>query len=194
MNLASFGYRLDIENILQKDNLSYKELARVIRQDKDRYIIIHQRGYLEGIPTGNLLFASPDQGSLPVVGDWVAVTLMEQGADEKLDGQAIIHRVLERRNAFERKSSGQKTDRQVLAANLDAAIIIQAAGHELNVRRLERYLSGLGDQDIRVALVINKIDLLEKKEAENLKERIHRLFPQLKVFYMSCKYRTGLDV
>ena len=175
------------------DQFSNEEIARVIRQDKDRYILFHERGYLEGIPTGNLLFASSDQGSLPVVGDWVSVTFMEQGADKQLDGQAVIHRVLKRRNVLERKVAGQRTDRQALAANLDEAIILQAAGHELNVRRLERYLSGLGDQDIRVALVINKIDLLEKEEAENLKERIHRLFPQLEVFYMSCKYRTGTD-
>jgi len=194
MNLASFGYGYDIEKITQRENLSYEELARVIRQDRDRYIIVHERGYLEGIPTGNLLFASSDQASLPVVGDWVVVTLMDRGADKKLDGQAIIHRVVNRRNVLERKVAGQRTVRQLLAANLDEAIILQAAGQDFNLRRLERYLSGLGDQDIQPVVIINKADLLEKKEEQELKELMNRGFPQLQVFYMSCKNHRGVDV
>ena len=192
MNLESFGYRHYIRVFSQPENISSDQIARVIRQDKDRYIVFHPCGYLEGIPTGNLLFASSQKESLPVVGDWVAVTLMEMGSDEQI-GQAVIHRVLKRINWLERKSAGRPTEKQLLAANLDEAIIMQSAGHDLNPNRLERHLAALSNQDIFPVAVINKMDLLKPQERESLEQSMKRRFPQLRVFYMSCTDGAGLD-
>ena len=192
MDLSLFGYRHYIKAISQPENLSSDQIARVIRQDKDRYIVFHQLGYLEGIATGNLLFASSDQESLPVVGDWVAVTLMDEGSGDQM-GQAVIHRVLERINWLERKSAGRPIDKQLLAANLDEAIIMQSAGHDWNPNRLDRYLAALGNQDIRPVVVINKMDLLDQQEKESLQQFMNKRFPQIRVFYMSCSNGIGLD-
>lgn len=192
MDLSLFGYRHYIKAVSQPENLSSDQIARVIRQDKDRYIVIHQRRYLEGIATGNLLFATSDQELLPVVGDWVAVTLMDEGSGDQI-GQAVIHRVLERINRLERKSPGRPTDKQLLAANLDEAIIMQSAGHDLNANRLERHLAALGNQNVRSVVVINKTDLLDQQERESLEQSLKRRFPQIRIFYMSCADQTGLN-
>ena len=157
MNLNTFGYHTYRANISENKDHSINEIARIIRQDKDRYKIAHQEGILEGIPTGNLLYCNAGNEELPVVGDWVKVTLMDHN-------QAVIHGVLQRRNALERKASGSASGKQTMVANIDQAIIIQSADQDLNPNRLERYLAIVKEQHIEPLIIINKTDLPEKNE------------------------------
>lgn len=64
----------------------------------------------------------------PAVGDWVS---LENG---------LITGVIERRTAFSRRAAGVETTEQVLAANVDVAMVV-AAATDVNVRRIERYLT-----------------------------------------------------
>ena len=64
----------------------------------------------------------------PAVGDWVR---LESG---------LINGVVERRTAFSRHAAGTESREQVLAANVDVALVV-AAATDVNARRIERYLT-----------------------------------------------------
>ncbi|HEV2140154.1 MAG TPA: GTPase RsgA, partial [Candidatus Dormibacteraeota bacterium] len=82
----------------------------------------------------------------PVVGDWVDV-----------DGD-LITEVLPRRTAFSRRAAGIETRKQVLASNVDVAFVV-AAAIDVNVRRLERYLTIAWQSGAGPVVVITKADL-----------------------------------
>jgi len=84
----------------------------------------------------------------PAVGDWVAV---EDDA---------IKRIVERRTVFARQSPGAETRQQVLAANVDVAFVV-AAATDVNVRRIERYLTIAWQSGAMPVVVLTKADLLE---------------------------------
>ena len=112
----------------------------------------------------------------PAVGDWVALRpadMMKGGAARGgasgVSGSAQITAVLPRRSAFLRKAPGDtardRVEAQVLAANVDSAFIVMAAGRDWNPRRLERYLALAGEAGVQAVIVITKADLAEDPEA-----------------------------
>jgi ribosome biogenesis GTPase / thiamine phosphate phosphatase len=84
----------------------------------------------------------------PAVGDWAF-----------LDGDVICE-VLPRRTVFSRRAAGPETREQVLAANVDVAFIV-AAATDVNVRRLERYLTIAWQSGATPVVVITKVDLVD---------------------------------
>jgi ribosome biogenesis GTPase len=62
---------------------------------------------------------------------------------------------------FSRGSSGREGTDQVIAANIDTVFIVTAVGHDLNARRIERYLAIAHASGARPVIVINKSDLAE---------------------------------
>jgi ribosome biogenesis GTPase / thiamine phosphate phosphatase len=84
----------------------------------------------------------------PAVGDWVT-----------LDG-GFITEVLARRTVFSRRAAGVETREQVLAANVDVAFVV-AAAIDVNVRRIERYLTIAWQSGATPVVVITKADLVD---------------------------------
>jgi len=90
--------------------------------------------------------------SRPVVGDWVAVR------PPTGEGRAMIHGILPRRSKFSRKVSGQRTDEQVVAANIDTIFLVSGLDGDFNPRRIERYLTAAWDSGASPVVVLNKLD------------------------------------
>lgn len=88
---------------------------------------------------------------MPKIGDWVAVELHD-------DRPAIIHEVLPRTSEIVRGHVGRMLDRQVVAANVDLAFIVQPLDHDFSPERLERYIFQLASQNIKVVILLNKSD------------------------------------
>lgn len=107
----------------------------------------------------------------PVVGDWVVV-----------EGD-LVTEVLPRRSAFSRRSSGRETAEQVLAANVDVAFVV-AAATDVNLRRLERYLTIAWQSGAVPAVVITKADVTQAVEVE---------FPGVEVIVTSSVTGQGID-
>jgi len=97
---------------------------------------------------GRLRHQTVSAADLPAVGDWVA---LRQGAE--------VTAVLARRTALRRKEAWVKTEDQVLAANLDLAFILAALDGELNLRRLERYLTTAWESGAQPVVILTKADL-----------------------------------
>lgn len=90
------------------------------------------------------LFSSPSDP--PATGDWIAAS-----------GERVL-RVLPRRSVLSRKRAGEATREQVLAANVDLILMVSGLDHDLNLRRLERYLAMAVGSGAEPVLVLNKID------------------------------------
>jgi ribosome biogenesis GTPase len=94
-------------------------------------------------------------GRFPAVGDFV-VLLHQTDA-----GSTTIVDILPQKSVFTRGTSGRKGTDQVIAANIDTVFIVTAAGHDLNARRIERYLAIAHASGAQPVIVINKSDLAD---------------------------------
>jgi len=85
----------------------------------------------------------------PTVGDWVRV---EAGTDRPLA-------CLERQSLFQRRAVDG--DVQLVAANVDVALLVSACNREFNVARLERYLAITHEAGAQPVVVLTKADEAE---------------------------------
>ncbi|MDQ3227888.1 MAG: ribosome small subunit-dependent GTPase A [Chloroflexota bacterium] len=88
----------------------------------------------------------------PAAGDWVAV------ADN--EDRAIIQHVLRRRTAMVRRAADSESTAQTIAANVDVLCLVSSANRDLNLRRIERYLTAVWDSGATPVIVLNKVDLV----------------------------------
>ncbi len=138
--------------------LPYKEKnyipARVIRENKTNYIVISELGELTAHLSGKMMHAQ-DKAVKPIVGDWIVV-------DPQPDNQsAVIQALLPRQTQVERKSAGEKTEVQIIAANIDKLILVVGLDDNFNIRRIERYLTMIYDCGAEPIILLNKADLCE---------------------------------
>ena len=143
-----------------------QSLARVTAVDRDRYLIHNERGEMPAELKGRLVYVSESRSDLPCVGDWVCVNYHDQ------ESHAIIHRTVPRATFLRRKAPGRNVDFQMIAANIDVALIVQSCHFDFNVARLERYLVMVGEGGIEPIILLTKTDLVS---AEDLAELIARI-------------------
>lgn len=115
---------------------------------------------------------------LPKVGDWVGVHLVGQDT-------AAIEYVLPRTSEIARRQAGTRLERQVMAANVDVAFIVQALDHDFSPERMQRYLYQLAGGQIQPILILNKADQINDREP--FLERIRNL----DVPYIVTSAQTG---
>jgi len=65
----------------------------------------------------------------------------------------VIREVLPRRSQFVRKSAGKTIEEQVIAANVDTALLVSALDGDFNPRRVERYLAQCWESGARPVIV-----------------------------------------
>jgi ribosome biogenesis GTPase len=108
-----------------------------------------------GSVTAGISGALKKRGRFPAVGDFIVLLRQPEA------GCAMIVDILPQKSVFTRgTSAGEGTD-QVIAANIDTVFIVTAAGHDLNARRIERYLAIAHASGAQPVIVINKSDLAE---------------------------------
>jgi ribosome biogenesis GTPase len=127
--------------------------ARVCEENRGLYKVISERGEKWAELRGKLRHDAASREMLPAVGDWVLV--------EEHGERSIIHFVFERRSKFSRKTAGQKTEEQIVAANVDTVLLVTSLNREFNARRIERYLTLAWESGARPIVVLNKADLCE---------------------------------
>src|SRR3954452_14761082 len=120
--------------------------ARVARVDRARLSVLSEHGEQRVVP-GTSLYASGPGG--PAVGDWVA-----------LRGELAVA-VLPRSSAFVRTVAGRTSAAQVVAANLDTVLVVDALTGDARVRRVERYLAVAWSSGAVPVVVLTKADLCD---------------------------------
>jgi len=110
------------------------KIARITAVNKDNYLLRNEKSEVFAEITGRLLFQAESSLDYPTVGDWVYVQYFND------DTFAVIEKVFPRKTVLQRKTSGKKIEFQLIAANIDTALIIQSLDFNYNIRRMERYL------------------------------------------------------
>jgi ribosome biogenesis GTPase / thiamine phosphate phosphatase len=126
--------------------------ARVAVQHRGAYVVCTETGDLQAELSGRLRHEAED-GGLPVAGDWVVIRPHEDGSG------AVVHAVLPRRTAISRKAAWLATEEQVLGANVDVVFLVAGLDGDLNLRRLERYLTTVWNSGAEPVVVLSKADL-----------------------------------
>src|SRR3954469_11291731 len=121
--------------------------ARVSRVDRGRLSVLTAEGEARVHPGAALYDESGLAG--PAVGDWVAVR-----------GELAVA-VLPRRSAFSRTVAGRASAAQVVAANLDTVLVVDALVGETRLRRVERYLAVAWGSGATPVVVLTKADLCD---------------------------------
>ncbi len=127
--------------------------ARVVGMRRNFFLV--SQGEEESIVTvcGSLL-KDPEM-CYPAVGDWVILR------------DSSIVAVLVRQNALVRKEAGTKKRKhheipgheQVIATNLDKALIVCGLDRDFNLRRIERYLTLVYNCGVKPEIILTKADL-----------------------------------
>ncbi|WP_419998699.1 ribosome small subunit-dependent GTPase A [Streptomyces boninensis] len=123
--------------------------ARIVRVDRGGCEAVTADGPVRAAIAAD---SGTDPTRLPCTGDWAA---LEPGE------HPVIRALLPRRTAFLRSASSKRSDGQVLAANVDHAVVAVPLAHELRLARLERMLSLAWSSGAQPVVVLTKADLIE---------------------------------
>ncbi len=157
-NLKKYGF---CERFEQEASL-YEGLypARISEQHREIYKAVSENGEVSASVSGKFAFSAKDITDFPAVGDWVMIDRTDSS-----DGNAVIHHLLRRKSAFERKAAGTSNALQIVAANIDTVFICMSLNNDFNLRRLERYLSIAWDSMAEPVIILTKADLCAETEA-----------------------------
>ncbi|HWP44170.1 MAG TPA: ribosome small subunit-dependent GTPase A [Blastocatellia bacterium] len=156
--LEEFGWDRFYEAHFNADNRTGFCPARVTLEQKHLFKVMSEHGELSAGVAGRLRHRASDRAGLPAVGDWVIISA------RPAERRAMIHGVLPRKSKFARKAAGQKTEEQIVAANVDTVFILTSLNNDYNLRRIERYLAVAWESGARPVIILSKSDLCQDVE------------------------------
>lgn len=163
-----------------------QSIARVAAVDRGAFLVRDASGETIAELAGKVRFSTETAVDLPCVGDWVCVERHVSG------GPAIIHAVLPRKSFLRRKCPGKNVDFQMIAANIDAAFVVQGCGYDFNLARLDRYLVMAAEGRIEPWVVLTKTDLISDVELEQIVDQVERTRKPTRVLALSNTTGDGL--
>ena len=186
-NIGKLGFDKWFQDKIETAKLNGFQIARVISVNKNSFVVSNGKSDIYAELTGKLLFNSESSLDLPTVGDWVYVQLLDD------DSLAIIHEMLPRKSLLKRKTSGKNIEHQLIAANIDTAIIMQSLDSNFNLRRLERYLVMINESNITPVIFLSKSDLISVDEIRKKKNDIYKIAPDIKIEAFSNNNTTDIE-
>lgn len=186
MKLSDFGFDGEMRKHAEAMDLGGFQVGRIIEEQRDRYSLLAEAGEYDAEITGNLRFSAERSEDLPAVGDWVLASLLEHNF-------AVIHAILPRRSVLRRRALGTKGEAQIIAANVDGALLVQAADRDFNLNRLERYRIICAEAGVPSCVVITKTDLFPASYVEELARSVEARLPGAAVFAASNATQDGME-
>ncbi|MGN6334332.1 MAG: ribosome small subunit-dependent GTPase A [Motilibacteraceae bacterium] len=162
--------------------------ARVSRVDRGAVDVL-------GAPVARAQLAAPvaavaaaDPTATPCVGDWVLVRpAPERGREE---GIGVVEHLLPRRTAFVRATAGESSHGQVLAANVDLAVVVEPLLPEPELGRIERFLALAWESGATPVVVLTKADLVT--DADDVRADVAAGAPGVEVHVVSTRTGDGV--
>jgi ribosome biogenesis GTPase len=185
-NIEKLGFDNWFDDKVDLSKTDFK-IVRILSVNKNSFVVSNGVKDIYAELTGKFLFNSEDSLDLPAVGDWVYAQLFD---DDEL---AIIHEILPRKSLLKRKASGKKVEYQLIAANIDIAIIMQSLDSNFNLRRLERYLVMINEGKITPAIFLSKSDLISAEEIEQKKNDIRKILPDVTIASFSNNNQSDIE-
>jgi ribosome biogenesis GTPase len=162
-------------------------VARIAAVDRGRYVVRDELGELPAELTGRYRREMAAAAQVPCVGDWVCVRLLDARS------HAVIEQVLPRRSFLRRKVAGRDVEFQMIAANVDVALVVQACQFDFNVRRLERYLVMVREGHIEPIVLLTKTDLVAGDVLDAMIAEVRRAGIDAPVIPVSNLTGDGID-
>ncbi|MET9534744.1 ribosome small subunit-dependent GTPase A [Streptomyces sp. NPDC006649] len=158
--------------------------GRVVRVDRGRCDVITTAGPVRA----DTEYVVPrDPMRVVCTGDWAAV-------DPSGDPQ-FARALLPRRTAFVRSTSSERSEGQILAANVDHAIIAVSLAVELDLGRIERFLALAWESGAMPLIILTKADLVpDPTGLSYLVEDVETTAPGVQVLPVSAATGDGVDV
>jgi ribosome biogenesis GTPase len=139
-------------------------LARVVAVHRDALVIHDGLRERPAHTAGRLAHGVTRATDLPAVGDYVIARGATAESASTPDGPVLVTKILPRRTCLRRTAVGSAGE-QVIAANVDVVLIATAFGHDLNARRLERYLVMAWEAGATPLVICTKADLITDAES-----------------------------
>jgi ribosome biogenesis GTPase / thiamine phosphate phosphatase len=185
VELSRLGWNKHFLNAFKESGAGGCAPARVTAAHRGLYSLGAEQGdFIAGL-SGALRARMREGSPGPVVGDWVTAAL------RPAEGRGTVHAVLPRQNAFSRRSAGPVTAEQVIAANLDAALIVTAADGDFNPRRVERYVALAWTAGLPPLVILNKIDLAA--DPQGMLDELACAAPGAPVLGVNARDGTGVE-
>lgn len=127
------------------------DVARVCSQERGLYVVEMAGQQCLAEISGKMRYRAEQPTDLPVVGDYVRVSMSS--------ARASITDVLPRKSLVVRKKAGTDRSQQAIAANVDVLFVCMSLNNDFNLRRLERYLSVAWESGATPVVVLTKRDL-----------------------------------
>lgn len=158
--------------------------GRVVRVDRGQCDVMTA----DGIVRADTAFVTPhDPLRVICTGDWAAV--------EASGNPRYVKAYLPRRTAFVRSTSSQRSEGQILAANVDHAIIAVSLAVELDLGRIERFLALAWESGAQPLVVLTKADLVpDQATLGHLVQDVEATAPGVQVLTVSSVTGEGTDV
>jgi ribosome biogenesis GTPase len=149
MLLARLGYSAHFKESFEKFADPALVPARVVRIEGEIATLLGESGELTARVTKGVR-----DGAGLVTGDWVA-----------LDAAArVVRHVLGRKSELVRQAAGNRTEKQVVAANVDRVLVLMGLDGDFNPRRIERYLTLAYDAGAVPVVFLTKAGLVDDVE------------------------------
>ncbi|WP_030984731.1 ribosome small subunit-dependent GTPase A [Streptomyces sp. NRRL WC-3744] len=158
--------------------------GRVVRVDRGQCDVVTA----DGTVRADTEFVVPrDPMKVVCTGDWVAV---DPGGDPR-----YVRAYLPRRTAFVRSTSSKRSEGQILAANVDHAVVAVSLAVELDLGRVERFLALAWESGAQPVVVLTKADLVpDPVTLAHLVQDVETSAPGVPVLTVSALHGDGLDV
>lgn len=156
--------------------------GRVVRVDRGQCDVVTG----DGVVRADTAFVTPhDPLRVVCTGDWVALDP---------DGNPrYVRAYLPRRTAFVRSTSSKRSEGQILAANVDHAIVALSLAVELDLGRVERFLALAWQSGAQPVVVLTKADLVtDPATLAYLVEDVEKSAPGVPVLTASAMAGQGL--
>ncbi|MDX6355421.1 MAG: ribosome biosis GTPase / thiamine phosphate phosphatase [Streptomyces sp.] len=156
--------------------------GRVVRVDRNMCDVFTAAGTVRA---DTALVMPSDPLRIVCTGDWAATDPV--GGDPR-----FVRTLLPRRTAFVRSTSSKRSEGQVLAANLDHVVICVSLAAELDLGRLERFLSLAWQSGAQPLVALTKADTVP--DTTHLLADAEAAAPGVQVVVVSSATGEGLDV
>ncbi len=181
-HLSDLGWNNYFQSQLTFEQLDTQLPFRVISQHRSQVecIGLDKNGQPIDVALGSHFWRNADTYGRPTVGDWLML-------DEQLQPQQL----LERKSLLKRKSAGQTSTLQLIAANIDTLFIVSSCNEDFSLNRLERYLSIANESAIHCVAVITKADLCS--DTSVFVQAIANAHPSLAIETLNATHTDELD-
>ena len=156
IRLNMYGWNDRLNQLKQESAYNTLSHGRIAIVHRTCYEVVSDSGLYQCELTGNMMYGKSDF-ELPCTGDWVLFQPFD-------DSKGIIVGMLPRERTLYRKRNGTVAGKQAIASYVDKAFIVQSLDDNFNMRRVERFMVQILEENIQPVLILNKADLINRRQ------------------------------